>query len=595
MESEKQVTSGEGPPGRPPPPHYPSAPPPYYDSQNVYPTGPLPPPNGAPAPGGPYYPSPPAYPQAYPAGYPPGCPPGYGPPAPPAAPPMYPSGPSLYPDVSQLPQPEAGNVSFAGSAYGDPHRQSLHGSVPYVSMVPHQYGGPPYTSTVPYQHGLHSGQPDLSALPNQNGLHDVPRASKRHHQLGHLDGAPHPTTGHHQYGLYGDMPWYGLAASQAAGGDPACRVGPGHGSVPTYGSEAPSTLPSAPGDPPPPPPLPYDASPISQTLAYTTHISQAYLSTHDPADLTSAPTSSDTTRTKSPVPLGFMHGGVGSSGAPLHNPPCTDPLTPVRPAPPPPDQSSWAQNPASPSPPILSSGGPEQRPSTPLKDGQPPPGCVVAWRGGDGLQVFFLQSEGHIVSPHKPLMLSVYKRIGGRPFEGDENLLGMLEVPGCCRLKLEGKTTFALHTSGNSYIFIDKSTCPKRMVVLQLPADVSKTMQADLLALINELTDLREEQEGIAEKITTGVGTAYTDLTKKLNTVVKDTVPGAHKSTKWLRKGTGSLVRMGGSAVSKGIHVIADHIPVGEQPKEESPAHTELLAALRQFKKSKEEGSITYV
>ncbi|XP_071542933.1 uncharacterized protein [Panulirus ornatus] len=402
MESQRQVTSGEGPPGRPPPPHYPSAPPPYYDSQNVYPTGPLPPPNGAPAPGGPYYPSPPAYPQAYPAGYPPGCPPGYGPPAPPAAPPMYPSGPSLYPDVSQLPQPEA-------------------------------------------------------------------------------------------------------------------------------------------------------------------------------------------------VPLGFMHGGVGSSGAPLHNPPCTDPLTPVRPAPPPPDQSSWAQNPASPSPPILSSGGPEQRPSTPLKDGQPPPGCVVAWRGGDGLQVFFLQSEGHIVSPHKPLMLSVYKRIGGRPFEGDENLLGMLEVPGCCRLKLEGKTTFALHTSGNSYIFIDKSTCPKRMVVLQLPADVSKTMQADLLALINELTDLREEQEGIAEKITTGVGTAYTDLTKKLNTVVKDTVPGAHKSTKWLRKGTGSLVRMGGSAVSKGIHVIADHIPVGEQPKEESPAHTELLAALRQFKKSKEEGSITYV
>lgn len=33
----------------------------------------------------------------------------------------------------------------------------------------------------------------------------------------------------------------------------------------------------------------------------------------------------------------------------------------------------------------------------------------------------------------------------------------------------------------------------------------------------------------------------YDDLTHKLNTAVKETVPNAHKSTKWIRKGTGSL------------------------------------------------------
>lgn len=50
------------------------------------------------------------------------------------------------------------------------------------------------------------------------------------------------------------------------------------------------------------------------------------------------------------------------------------------------------------------------------------------------------------------------------------------------------------------------------MVVLELPTNVSKTMQADLLALINELTDLREEQEGIVDKITTGVGTGGSSM-----------------------------------------------------------------------------------
>lgn len=47
----------------------------------------------------------------------------------------------------------------------------------------------------------------------------------------------------------------------------------------------------------------------------------------------------------------------------------------------------------------------------------------------------------------------------------------------------------------------------ERVVVLQLPEDVSTTMLADLLALLREMTDLREEQEGVVDKITTGVST----------------------------------------------------------------------------------------
>ncbi|XP_042206820.1 vegetative cell wall protein gp1-like isoform X5 [Homarus americanus] len=287
----------------------------------------------------------------------------------------------------------------------------------------------------------------------------------------------------------------------------------------------------------------------------------------------------------------------GGRGNPT--PPKFSPRIPVRPAPAPPCQSPGDLTSMGPPLPDHTSTGPVQNTNElPLKEGEAPPGCVVAWRGGEGLKVFFLQQEGHIVSPHRPLLMTIYKKIGGSPCEGNENLVGMVEVPGCWRLRLTG-STHVLHTSENAYIFNDNSTCPKRVVVLELPANVSKTMEADLLALMNELTDLRDEEEGVVGKIATGVSTVYTDLTKKLNTVVKETVPGAHKSTKWLRKGTGSLVRMGGSIVSKGIHMIADHVSVNENPQlvdyEDSPVHTELLTALKQVKKCKEDGFITYV
>nr|XP_027227865.1 uncharacterized protein LOC113819851 isoform X3 [Penaeus vannamei] len=139
----------------------------------------------------------------------------------------------------------------------------------------------------------------------------------------------------------------------------------------------------------------------------------------------------------------------------------------------------------------------------------------------------------------------------------------MLEVPGVWRLKLRARRCFCLHTYPDSYVFMDESTNPQRVVVLQLPEDVSTTMLADLLALLREMTDLREEQEGGRQKSPTGVSTVLHGPTKKINTAVKGTAPGAHKSTKWLRKGTGSLVRMGGSLVSKGMHLIADQVAPG--------------------------------
>ncbi|KAK7053496.1 hypothetical protein SK128_024347, partial [Halocaridina rubra] len=231
-----------------------------------------------------------------------------------------------------------------------------------------------------------------------------------------------------------------------------------------------------------------------------------------------------------------------------------------------------------------------------LKDGEAPSSCVISWKGGDGLKIYFIQEEGHIVSPTKSLQMALYKRIKGKGDAMEEALVGMVEVLGSWRLRLHGKTTYTLHTYSDTYVFFDDSTSPRRFVIIELPVDVTKRMRLDLLTLLQELTDLREEQEGVVGKITNNVGTVYTDVTKKLNTVIKDTVPGAHKSTKWLRKGTGNIVRMGGSLVSKGMHLIADQMPVSQPDNEdESPAHSELLEALIKFRKAKEEGTITFI
>ncbi|KAK8374796.1 hypothetical protein O3P69_012563 [Scylla paramamosain] len=260
----------------------------------------------------------------------------------------------------------------------------------------------------------------------------------------------------------------------------------------------------------------------------------------------------------------------------------TSPPVPARPAPPPPGYGA---------PTTPDGRSPTQTCSfAHLKEGETPAGHVVQWRGGDGLQIFFLQQEGHVVSPKRPLIMSIYKRIcsPGSPE-------GMVEVHGCWRLRLVAGTTPVLHTSPSCYTFMDTSTNPSRVVILQMSTQLTKKMSEDLLDLLTELTDLRNEDGGVVEKVTTGVATVYDDLTHKLNTVVKDTVPNAHKSTKWLRKGTGSLVRIGGNLVSRGIHLVADHIPANEKPQDESPAHAELLRCLKTYKKCVEENSITYV
>ncbi|XP_064108944.1 uncharacterized protein LOC135217155 isoform X4 [Macrobrachium nipponense] len=200
-----------------------------------------------------------------------------------------------------------------------------------------------------------------------------------------------------------------------------------------------------------------------------------------------------------------------------------------------------------------------------LRDGEAPPSCVISWKGGDGLKLYFIQEEGHVVSPKKPLGLTVYKKIKGRGDVVEESLLGMIEVVGCWRLRLHGKDSFCLHTFNDTYIFLDDSTCPSksgRIVILELPQDVSKTMRSDLLALLQEMTDLREEQEGVVDKITTNVG----------------------------------AVRMGGNLVSKGLHMIADHAPASQPEKEEeSPIHSALLEGLRKFQRDLENKMITYV
>ncbi|KAG0714722.1 hypothetical protein GWK47_013578 [Chionoecetes opilio] len=202
-----------------------------------------------------------------------------------------------------------------------------------------------------------------------------------------------------------------------------------------------------------------------------------------------------------------------------------------------------------------------------------------------------MQQEGHIVSPKRPLIMSIYVKtcVSG-------SCEGLVEVHGCWRLRLTDRNVPVLHAPPDCYVFMDTSTCPSRIVIVQMPSQLTKRMSEDLLELLTRMGDMRNEEEGVVEKVTTGVATVYDDLTHKLNSAVKGTVPSAHKSTKWLRKGTGSIVRIGGSLVSRGIHFVADYIPANEKPQqEESPAHTELLDGLQRYKTGLEENSITFV
>ena len=46
-----------------------------------------------------------------------------------------------------------------------------------------------------------------------------------------------------------------------------------------------------------------------------------------------------------------------------------------------------------------------------------------------------------------------------------------------------------------------------RVVILQMSAQLTKKMSEDLLDLLTELTDLRNEDGGVVERVTTGVAT----------------------------------------------------------------------------------------
>ncbi|XP_042858424.1 vegetative cell wall protein gp1-like isoform X2 [Penaeus japonicus] len=518
MEAQNTGMPGAAPPSSSQTPGYPGAPPPYtqYFAQQC--------PGGS-SPGGaaPYglgfcVPPPVSHQQPYPLGHS-------------EPPPPYPGGTSLYPDISQCPQPQAGTVPFTGSW-------------PYLRPVP-------YTGSVGAPHG-----------PRSDVMHGVLHSA--------------------------------VTASPASNKTPHKE----HGFLfPLYGSEAPCA---------PSPPVEeslassrpfFDPSSLDTGSRYFSQASP-YNSFH-PNQFSFQSGNTTPHRSRSQVVYGF---GPASPTAPP-NQPAHPSLTPTRPAPSPPAHHHSPARPPPPAPTEYTTVGNFPKDpslngrarSPPLREGEAPPSCVVSWRGAAGLKLYFIQPEGHIVSPLKPLSLTVFKKIGGTPTTGDNSLIGCLEIPGVWRLKLRAKRCFCLHTYPDSYVFLDDSTNPQRVVVLQLPEDVSTTMLADLLALLREMTDLREEQEGVVDKITTGVSTVYTDLTKKINTAVKDTVPGAHKSTKWLRKGTGSLVRLGGNLVSKGMHLIADQVSPGNPQEEESAVHSSLVDTLITFRKKLETNEVTYV
>ncbi|CAL4096544.1 unnamed protein product, partial [Meganyctiphanes norvegica] len=101
---------------------------------------------------------------------------------------------------------------------------------------------------------------------------------------------------------------------------------------------------------------------------------------------------------------------------------------------------------------------------------------------------------------------------------------------------------------------------PGRVTVLQLPKEVSATMKNDLNNLLKEMSVLRIEEQGYVHQITSGVGTVYEDITKKVNTFAKSSAPGVMQSTKGLRKGTGSLLRSGGNLLAKGMNLVATQV-----------------------------------
>lgn len=517
------------PPPRPPPPTASGPPPPYGDPQ----AGPCP--GGQPGMLGQCDAPPPYAPAPYQGGYPP--PGGYMPQDPPQGyaqgPPQgfhLSSPPQLYPDISQLPQPEAGTVPLP------PHGNSMNAL--RSSLLQHPSACPLESLDLGPDLGL-----DLAptAPPELPPSYEESLAPSHHLDL--LGGV---TTGHNYY----------------------CRE--------------PLTLPGSSLA------LVNTANPSSydKAASCTNSGSKPDAFSNGGQEIRNGNLPIDP---RGPQP-GFGPNVAPPVGAPGVPPSPTAPSrVPVRPAPCPPIHIPSAPSSGLDQPPWWAN----------LRDGEAPPSCVISWKGAEGLKIYFIQEEGHVVSPKKPLGLTLYKKIKGRSDVVEESLLGMIEVAGCWRLRLHGKDSFCLHTFNDTYIFLDDSTCPSksgRIVIMELPQDVSKTMRSDLLALLQEMADLREEQEGVVDKITTNVGAVYEDITKKINLAVKDAVPGAHKSTKWIRKGTGSLVRMGGNLVSKGLHMIADHAPASQPEKEEeSPIHSALLEGLRKFQRDLESKMITYV
>lgn len=48
---------------------------------------------------------------------------------------------------------------------------------------------------------------------------------------------------------------------------------------------------------------------------------------------------------------------------------------------------------------------------------------------------------------------------------------------------------------------------PERVVIVQMSSQLNKKMSSDLLDLLTDLTDLRNEDGGMVEKVTSGVAT----------------------------------------------------------------------------------------
>lgn len=282
------------------------------------------------------------------------------------------------------------------------------------------------------------------------------------------------------------------------------------------------------------------------------------------------------------------------------------------------------------------------QPLGPWKDTPLPPFLREAWQCGSSTRVYLLQHDGMIVAPNANTFLRVHlntefdygacpSRRGSlstrppsrSPSGRNSPALGVqsptsspggslspqtpphqqysmvAECPGVCRVKLSPAHGHVLVTSARDYIaIVDQGTNPCRSVVVALPHDLDQTHLQKLLTLLESNGSLTTENGGVVTTVTSSVESAFNYSSKYGCDLLKDKAPDLYKSTRVIRKGTGALVRLGGSLVSKGAFLVAETVsPTSKEDKmaQYDPLVNQLKAAVAAVKDHLSRGSITYV